>query len=417
MNTQLSFYILSAALIPISVLQSAELTGRLSILGTAARATQGDTGYLNTTNTLTADQQSLRIMLDNSSGQDGADKNSEWSAHLKTARIHLSDIPFNDTHSSDLFRFNKYAGDWINETGSNNSTHIGYELDRAVYKQRFDKLSLALGRQPIDWGSGRFWQPLNVFGAFAPTDLDTDFKPGIDAARLDWYPSDFSSLTAVYVFSPNDNATVDHNKSVALHYRRQIGQQSEMALLTAGVIGNTVIGASFESSWSGMGWRVEGVRTHFDRPFSSTDENSIFWIAGIDYQFENGTLLAAEWYDNSRGANNVSSLSNLQTDSLVLYGLQQHLGRRVLGISVNKDITPLLHGGYTLLASTLEDVDGKLNTSLLHQLNFNYSVSNESDILFSFQFANGRGLNQFSQVQSEFGHLPASMTVRLRYYF
>lgn len=386
-----------------------EFTGRFSMLGTTARATQGDIGYINKDNTLTADQQSLRLMLDDTKD------NNEWSVHLKIARLHTSDFPFDDSHSSDLFRYEKLSSYWLEENDSNNTTLIGHEIDRLVYKQRYKNTSFAFGRQPIDWGSGRLWQPLNVFGSFSPTDLDTDYKPGIDAARLDWFPSDFSSLTAVYAFSPNDNATIEKDSNNALHYRRQTGKESEYALLAASVISNNILGASFESTWAGMGWRIEGA--HYND--TKTNKDSVFWIAGIDYQFANGTLLTAEWYDNSRGSNDVTSLTNtnLQTDILIKYGLQQQLSRKVLGISVNKDITPLLHGGYTLLASTVNDIDGKHSSSFLHQFNFSYSVSNESDLLFSLQFANGRGLTSLGKIQSEFGHIPASMTIRLRFYF
>lgn len=393
---------------------AAELTGRFSMLGTTARAMQGDIGYLNKDNTLSADQQSLRLMLENTGGLDNARDNHEWSVHLKIARLNLSDFPFNNSHSSDLFRYKKLSSYWSEEKETNSTTLIGHEIDRLVYKQRYKNTSLAIGRQPIDWGSGRFWQPLNVFGSFSPTDLDTDYKPGIDAARLDWFLSDFSSVTAVYAFSPDDNATIDDNTNTAVYFRRQLGEQSELALLAGKVIGNRIIGASFESAWAGMGWRIEAA--HYS---TKVNQSSVFWIAGIDYQFANGTLLTAEWYDNSRAANDVISLANtdLQADSLIKYGLQQQLSQRVLGISLNKDITPLLQGSYTLLSSPVKDIDGKQSTSLLHQFNFSYSVSNESDFLFSFQFANGRGLNPFAQVQSEFGHVPASMSLRLRFYF
>lgn len=377
------------------------------MLGATAQASQGDSGYVNGDNILSADQQSLRLMLDESSD------NTEWSIHLKTVRLHLSDISFNDRQSSDLFRVSKQSAYWISETETNSSTHLGYELDRAVYKKRYQQFSLALGRQPVDWGSGRFWQPLNVFGAFAPTDLDTDYKPGIDSLKLDWFPSAFSSLSVVYAFAPSNNPEIEHKDSAALRYKRQAGEQSELSLLGGTIIGNTVFGAAFESSWSGMGWRIEGLHSHL----AKTGENFVFWIAGLDYQFENGTLITAEWYDNSRGAMQMSSLSSLQTDALVVYGLQPYLGRNVFGLSLGKDLTPLLRGDYVLLISPLKDTNAQLNSSVLHQLNLTYSVSNESDLLFSFQFANGRGLDSASKPQSEFGHLPASLSLRLRFYF
>lgn len=400
--------------LPFVSAHTAELTGRFSMLGSTATAKQGDAEYINKDNTLTADQQSLRLMLDNTGGLDAAKNNSEWSVHAKIARIHITDIPLNDNHSSNLFRYTELSANWLNESESNNATRIGYEIDRAVYKQRYKKITFAFGRQPIDFGSGRFWQPLNVFGSFSPTDLDTDFKPGIDAARLDWFTSDFSSLTAVYAFSPNDNTNIKKTTNAAIHYRSQVGEQSEYALLAATVIDKNIIGASFESAWAGMGWRIEGA--HYND--SQTNENSLFWIAGADYQFADGTLVTAEWYENSRGANNITALLNTNslTDTLIKYGLQQQLSQRVFGLSINKEFTPLLNGAYTLLASPLKDNDGQYNTSVLHQFNLSYSVSNESDILFSFQFANGRGLNGLKP-QSEFGHLPISIVVRLRFYF
>ena len=376
------------------------------MLGTTARAEQGDIGYIDAdNNTLTADQQSLRLMLDDARGD------SESAMHLKAIRQHLSGYPADSFHSSDLFRYRKMSGNWLDESDINGSTYMGYEIDRAVYKHRFGQTGIRLGRQPIDWGTGRFWQPLNVFGAFAPTDLDTDFKPGIDALTFDWYPSAFSSLTSVYALAPRASDTIDN--SGALYYLRKVGEQSGLSLLAASVIGNDAFGAAFESEWAGMGWRIEGAHYKLEQ----TDENSTFWIAGIDYQFGNGTLMAAEWHNNSRGATTGAMLAAAQTDQLVIYGLQQHLSRRLLGIAVDKDITPLLRGGYTLLISALEDTDSHMATSVLHQFNLTYSVSNESDLLFSMLFANGRGLGPTGALQSEFGHLPASITMRLRFYF
>lgn len=409
MRILVKYSLCSVLLLPLVSAQATEFTGRFSMLGSTAEATQGDLGYLTKNNLLSADQQSVRLMLDDVLEQ------SEWSLHIKMARVHLSDSPLSSVHSSNLFRYDKLSSNWLEESGTNSSTRLGYEVDRVVYKTRFNKMTLALGRQSIDWGSGRFWQPLNVFGSFAPTDLDTDFKPGIDAARLDWFPSDFSSLTAVYALAPKDNPAINNNSS-AIHYRRQIGETSEMALVASSIVGNRVYGASFESSTtSGMGWRVEGVNYNL----ADTNENSIFFIAGLDYQFSNGTLLTAEWYNNSRGANSVTALSNtnIRTDPLIAYGLQQQLSQNVLGLSLNKEISPLLNSGYTLLASPLKDAGGALNTSLLHQLNLSYSVSDESDLLFSFQFASGRGLSLTSKFQSEFGHIPTSMAIRLRFYF
>ncbi|HEX9801693.1 MAG TPA: hypothetical protein VGB35_00405, partial [Gammaproteobacteria bacterium] len=151
---------------------AAGFTGRFAMLGTTAVAEEGDVGYRPAgADTLSADQQSVRLMFDEVLEQ------GEWSVHLQSARQHLSNFPVAERHSSDLFRYRLGGGNWLDERGGDTVTTIDYALDRLVYRRRFERYTLGLGRQPIDWGSGRFWQPLNVFGAFAPTDLDTDYKP------------------------------------------------------------------------------------------------------------------------------------------------------------------------------------------------------------------------------------------------
>jgi hypothetical protein len=70
-----------------------------------------------------------------------------------------------------------------------------------------------------------------------------------------------------------------------------------------------------------------------------------------------------------------------------------------------------------LLAAPLHDDEGKRHLSLLHQINLTYSVSNESDLLMSLLSASGKGLSALDEPRSEFGYLPASLTVRLRFYF
>jgi hypothetical protein len=385
---------------------AAEFTGRFAMLGTTAHAEAGDWGYQGTAgDVITADQQGLRLML-----EEGGEL-AEWSAHLRLVRTHTYGLTTPQAHSSELFRYSALGGTLLDEGDGTTATVIRYELDRLSYRRQFRDTALTFGRQPIDWGSGRFWQPLNLFGSFAPTDLDTDYKPGIDSVALDYFPSPFASLSAVYAFAPQGQATI--KDSGALHYRRQVGELSEMALVAGSISGNTALGGSFESAWRGIGWRIEGVHYRLEEP----DEQALFWIAGLDYQFANGTLLSAEYYDNSRGAVSQEEMADMSSDPLLVSGLQQQLSRRLVGLGLARDLTPLLSGGYTLLGSLLENDSGSHAWSLLHQFNLIYSVSNESDLLMSLLLPDGKGLSSSDEPRSEFGHIPAAFTLRLRFYF
>ena len=381
---------------------AAELTARTAVLGTLAHPENGDLAAGQ--DWPTADQQSLRLMLDDVTGF------GDWSLHARVRRLHADGLPLEPSGPADRFRYRPLTQEWIDRGDANHVTRLGYELDRAAYRWRHDDLALSVGRQPIDWGAGRFWQPLNVFGAFAPTDLDTDFKPGIDAAVLDWYPGPLSSFTLAYVLSPRDGSAED---SVAMHYRRQVGMSAAMALLAGRIRGEHALGASLEGELAGMGWRVEAAH----QGGGDMRDDSLFWIAGIDYQLDDGTLLIAEWYDNTRGAGHTGGLAAAADREPFADGRVPQLGRQVLGLGAEKDLTPLLRGGYTLLASPLRDNDGERRPSLLHQLNLTYSLGNESDLLLSLLLASGRGLDDDGRPRSEFGHVPASLTLRWRRYF
>ncbi len=403
MNKPLSRFTLLLILLALpAATHAVELTGRLSVLGGGAWGGVGDFGYASSgSKPLLFDQESIRLMLDDT-GEVG-----EWSVHFRTIRQNFIRYPATSQYAVDLFRSDKLSGNWQNYQSNSRTTRIRYEFDRAFYKFRSQNMTFALGRQSIDWGSGRLWQPFNVFGAFAPTDLDTDYKPGIDAATLEWFPSAFSSLSMVYV--PALNRTLVSAASGAVFFRSQVGDASEVGLLGGRVLGANVGGASFESDFMGIGWRFEGL-------YTTAWRSSLFWVAGIDYRFEEGTTIAIEWYENSAGAVRESQLATIANERSVQYGLQQHMGRHVLGIAATRDITPLLSGSYTMLGSGLTNRTNGTSFSLLHQASLTYSVSNESDLLFSLLLASGKGLDPLSVPQSEFGHIPASATLRYRIY-
>ena len=373
-------------------------SGRLSIVGSAMEE-----------KTATADQQSFRAMLENSNDL------SEWSIHVKTRRQNFRNLDYPLTHSSEVFRFHKLSEDWIDNEREDGKTQVGYAVDQIYYRHRFDAAVLGVGRQPVDFGSGRFWQPLNIFGSFSAIDLDTDYKPGIDAAILDWYPSPFSSLKIAYVLAPENKQEI--KDSSALYYRSQIGDSSEISLLAANVVDNTIIGGSFETDWNGFGLRLEGAYYELQQNAYNSQQQGLFWIAGADYQFSNGLFLSFELYDNALGASKQENLAQQLQQELIAKGIVLQLSRHLVAMGMGNELTPLLRWDYSFLLSRLENNKGSHNTSNLHQLSLSYSIAENSDCIFSILSANGRDLSQSNLPRSEFGHIPASISFRLRHYF
>ncbi len=384
--------------------QAAPFTARLSLTGTTGYAQPGDIGYVDEDNrTLSADQQTARLMAD------PVTDFGDFSAHLRLVRLRQEMVSFNDA-SINQFRWRDLSSDWVNETAADRQTRAGHEIDRLSWRYMTEVFAVTAGRQAIDWGTGRLWQPLNVFGAFAPTDLDTEFKPGVDALQVETWPADFSSLAFAAVAAPEHS---DHAASGAAYYRGQVGEQSELLLLAASVNRDQIFGAGWESAIGGMGWRLE--TSVYD--LEEADETPVFAVAGVDYRFASEWVAVAEWYYQSTGASTEGELLSFQTDPFIPFTLKQQLARNVLGLALERELSPLWRGSYLLLTSGLEDEEGERHASFLHQINLHYSVSNESELLLSLATGGGKGINSSGAGHSEFGAIPASLTLRWQVYF
>ncbi len=403
----------------ISSAHAVDVTGKVATSTNISQTEAGQLGYSGSGDaheTINTNQQSFRLMLQES--EVSQFEGISWLIHGKFYRQNVSALSAPVNYASENFRYEMLSNtDDLAAPGDKDELYI-YELDIATLSYHYGKADVNLGRQAVDWGTGRFWQPMNVFGAFAPTDLDTDYKAGIDSVQLNYYPSAFSSVDIVVAFSPKDDP--DYHESYAAYYRRQVEGLGEVSVLVGEVLNNQVGGLSLESEWQGMGVRVEGVHYQLDQGFPQ--DSAYFWIAGVDYLFSNdtfvnGTLLTLEYYHNAFGASSESDLPAQLSNPLVITGIQSYMSEQMLGLSLNKDLNPLLNVNYSLLTSELEGSDNKKHSTFLHQLNFSYSLSDEADMLFSLLTTNGKKANLLSLPQSEFGHVPESLSMRLRYFF
>ena len=61
----------------------------------------------------------------------------------------------------------------------------------------FGPVTITAGRQPVTFGRGKLWQATDLVSTFSLTEVDSEFKPGADAVRLDWTVATGRSLTLV----------------------------------------------------------------------------------------------------------------------------------------------------------------------------------------------------------------------------
>lgn len=285
-----------------------------------------------------------------------------------------------------------------------------HEIDHAQLRVAGGPLEAVVGRQPISWGTGRIWQPTDVFATFGPLALDTEYKPGIDGLLLSAYPFDFASIALAYILSSGDPPVLDD--SAVARWRGQLGLESELTVLAGSVREEELAGGSFETSWLAAGWRLEGIAF---RP-RDEDETHTFAIAGVDHQLAGDTLLLAELYYNTLGAADEEDLPRVTRSIAFAEGRLLQLSRTVLALGASREFAGLWTAGYTLFGAGLRDAGGERHFSALHRLTLTYSISEDAEAVLSVSTAGGRGLDpDTGAFRSEFGHVPDSLYVSIQF--
>lgn len=178
-------------------------------------------------------------------------------------------------------------------------THRAYHrLDRFALKVRSNGLGITVGRQAVSWGSGRVFQPIDLFNPFAPTAIDQDFKPGDDIVLIDKsFPK--SNIQALYVGRRDVEGNAHRDvASYAAKWHGVFGS-SEIEMMAARHYVDTVYGLIFRVPVGGAMMRTDVTATRL--------ENGEWYTSGIfniDYGLsvaQRPMLIFAEYFHNDFG--------------------------------------------------------------------------------------------------------------------
>lgn len=68
------------------------------------------------------------------------------------------------------------------------------EVDWLYLAWLLGPVTVTVGRQPISLGRAKVWRPEDLLAGFSLTEVDTEYKRGVDALRLDWSIGERSTL-------------------------------------------------------------------------------------------------------------------------------------------------------------------------------------------------------------------------------
>lgn len=249
---------------------------------------------------------------------------------------------------------------------------LSLKADRLLLSWEAERVRLTLGRQAVTLGQGRAFTPLDRLTPLSPTTIDREYKPGLDALKLDafWGVAGQLSLIAAYASEWSLGGS-----AFALTARDSLWSW-DLALTAMWVRGDVVAGLSFagaigplntfgDASWT---WPKELLKGEGEL---SLDEGFSRLSGGVDYAWPEGgggfVSLELSWQgDGARPGAYLLEAS----DPRVLRGERWLLGRAYATLSVSQAITPLLNSSLAVI-NNLEDPSAMVGPSL------SWSVSQE----------------------------------------
>ena len=254
---------------------------------------------------------------------------------------------------------------WTLDSGDRH--RVFHRFDRLALRYSAERWNLTLGREAVSWGSGKVFNPLDLFAPFAPTTVDRDYKPGQDLLKLDRRLAR-GDLQVLGVFRRDGEGGRDHDENSYGGRWHQFVGGSELDLALVRHFGDDVGAISFRHPLGGALLQTDWVVTRLD------DESDTVWsgVVNLDYSFslfERTTYLFAEYFRNGFGRNNkpvdLARLPPELTERLQR-GEVFTLMTDYLAAGGSYQWHPLLMQDLTYLTN-LEDGSGLLQTNLAYE--------------------------------------------------
>ncbi|MBW1809235.1 MAG: hypothetical protein JRJ19_08510 [Deltaproteobacteria bacterium] len=300
-------------------------------------------------------------------------------------------------------------------------------LDRCNLKFVLPFADVTIGRQAITFGKAYFWNPLDVFLAFDPTQFDRDYKSGVDALRIDIPLGDFSGINIIGVlgrdlsiyreYRSDSFADISWNGSAALARVFTNIWEWDFAIQGGKVYGGYQVGGAASGELGPLAIRAELAYLLASDSQSLPlfpDQKEIFnhlsAVVGVGHRFENTLDIEAEYIYNGSGDSD-----NLMAAALRMGGGgSYHMGEHLLGVVASYEILPILKGSLAWIFSFSD-------YSSLIQPGLSLSVSDEADLIFGAIIglgARATGDNMLNfEIHSEFGTYPNFYYMEFKFYF
>jgi hypothetical protein len=315
-----------------------------------------------------------------------------WKSSRVEAEYEIDGLYFNSSNNLELNTSGKTNRQIVKLrwTPVNDHFQLAHFVDRLYLWQGFKSGSIVLGRQRISWGTGRVWNPTDLFNPINPASYYKIEKDGADAISAKYAFGNFTDLNVVY--NPQEKIK---NSNFGFRFRTNY-HEYDMSVMGGYFDSRIVGGLDFAGNLFNAGVRGEGI---ISVNKDSTKDKFVKFILGIDNQFTPELYALVEYHYNGEGKTDKSGYDF----SRLAAGEIQNLSRNYICLSAAYQLNALTNLSVTGI-SNLNDGSGFVNA------------------LVSFAAKEFLTLNLGSQVtygneKSEYWYYPFSLYFQADYYF
>ncbi len=285
---------------------------------------------------------------------------------------------------------NRQIFDLSGKLADGNNYILNHIIDRFYIRQDFDWGNVVVGRQRIAWGSGRVWNPTDLFNPINPANFAKIEKDGADAILSAIYLGNFTDLDIV--FNPNEKIA---NSNFGARFRTNIGVY-DYSIIVGRFDKRLVGGLDITGNLFGAGLRFEGVYSqHQDK----SDDNFTSFIAGVDNQFTAELYTLVEYHYNGAGEDdkNKYNLNDLLSGKLL------NLGRHYMNVQATYQVNALVNAMFGV-NKNFSDNSGYLNGTI------SYNVLQNLNLMLGGQYS-------FGDTFTEYWYYGSSVYLQSEFYF
>ncbi len=212
------------------------------------------------------------------------------------------------------------------------------------------RATITVGRQPITFGRGAVWRPLDLISTFSLTEVDTEYKPGADAVRVDVSLGEKSSVVLIAStgeFEADRDLEASLGASVFVLRGKRSWDRGEAGALLGMVRGDLVAGVDAVYDAGGFDVYAESSLTistsrSLSSPLRDEGEPVVKAVLGATYKASSKVTLVPELMFNGFGAWNPDDYLAVAASERVAIGEQITWGMLYTNLFATWQAHPLL---------------------------------------------------------------------------